>query len=85
MAKIYCIDGSIKTVKPANKVFTEKELQDMIGKNFMATTPKHIKSHIFIYSEVEDDWFNIKASERAGVNLSGVVLECDKTEVDFEF
>ena len=85
MAKLYYPDGAVEEIELNGKLLDGKELEWFAGKDYILSTPKSSRSSIFAYTEREDDEFNIKASERAGVNLSGVVIEFKKEEANFEF
>lgn len=87
MAKIIMADGRTKNVEPGNKLyFTNGEIAAIVGsKSWQVTIPKSHRAKVFIYTEREDDELNIMASNRADKTLGGVVLECEQSEVDFEY
>lgn len=87
MARIIKPDGEITTISPKNKTFfTNDELSEIIGtKSWQITIPKSHRAKVYIYSEVEDDEVNITASGRVGQTLGGIVIECEQSEVDFEY
>jgi len=80
-------DGTHTVIEPLNKkYFTEKEIAELIGtKDWKVSRPRSVRSKVFIYSEMEDEEVNIKASDKFNLMLSGNVIECEQSEVDFEF